>query len=114
MGVGFAGTSGGFDTAATAFTAGGVCFSGVGRGIGGLRVAFLDSYGGGGGGGSRLILGVLSTEFKMLSSERDRTNMDDELLDTGLGRSGGGGGGSYDEQRLATDGLYKGEYAPGS
>lgn len=90
-----AGTSGGLDTAATAFTAGGVCFSGVGRGIGGFRVAFLDSYGGGGGGGgSRLILGVLSTEFKMLSSERDRTNMDDELLDMGLGRSGGGGGGS--------------------
>lgn len=94
MGVGFAGTSGGFDTAATAFTAGGVCFSGVGRGIGGLRVAFLDSYGGGGGGGSRLILGVLSTEFRILSSERDRTNMDVELLDTGLGLSGGGGGGS--------------------
>lgn len=94
---------------ATAFTAGDVCFSRVGRGNGGFRVGFLDSYGGGGGGGSRLILGVLSTEFRMLSSDLDRTNMDDELLDTGRGRSGGGGGGSYDEQRLATDGLYRGE-----
>lgn len=72
-------------------------------------MAFLVSYGGGGGGGSRRILGVLSTEFRMLSSERDRTNIDVELLDTGRGRSGGGGGGSYDEQRLAIDGLYSGE-----
>lgn len=104
VGVGFAGTSGGFSTV-TALAAGGVCFSGLGSGIGGFRVAFLVSYGGGGGGGRRRILGVLSTEFRMLSSERDRTNIDDELLDTGRGRRGGGGGGSYDEQRLAIEGL---------
>lgn len=112
VGVGFAGTSGGLSTVtpvAVAFAAGGVCFSGLGSGMGGFRMAFLVSYGGGGGGGSRRILGVLSTEFRMLSSERDRTNIDAELLDTGRGRSGGGGGGSYDEQRLAIDGLYSGE-----
>lgn len=89
--------------------AGGVCFSVVGRGIGGFRMAFLVSYGGGGGGGRRRIFGVLSTEFRMLSSERDLTNIDAELLEIGLGRRGGGGGGSYDEHKLATDGLYRGE-----
>lgn len=113
VGVGFAGTSGGFSpvtaAAAAAFAAGGVCFSGLGSGMGGFRMAFLVSYGGGGGGGRRRILGVLSTELRMLSSERDRTNIDEELLETGRGRSGGGGGGSYDEQRLAIDGLYSGE-----
>lgn len=113
VGVGFAGTSGGFstvtDAAVTTFAAGGVCFSGLGSGMGGFRIAFLVSYGGGGGGGRRRIFGVLSTEFRMLSSERDRTNIDEELLETGRGRSGGGGGGSYDEHRLAIDGLYSGE-----
>lgn len=95
-GVGFAGTSGGFSSlAAAAFAAGGVCFvSDIGSGIGGFRMAFRVSYGGGGGGGSRRILGVLSTEFSMLSSDRDRTNIDVELLETGRGLSGGGGGGS--------------------
>lgn len=106
--MGFAGTSGGLSTitAEVALAAGGVCLSKlVGSGMGGFRMAFRVSYGGGGGGGRRRILGVLSTEFRMLSSERDRTNIEVELLDMGRGRSGGGGGGSYDEHRLAIDGL---------
>lgn len=60
-----------------------------------------------------LDLGVMSIEFKILSSDLDRENIDD-VCDTvdgcamrgGLnGVGGNGGGGSYDEHKLATDGL---------
>ena len=49
-------------------------------------------------------------DFKMLSSDFDRENITD--CGNGLGLSGGGG--SYDEHKLATDGLYIGEYVPGN
>lgn len=46
----------------------------------------------------------------MLSSDLDRVNI--VAVAIGLGRNGIGGGASYDEHRLAMDGLYNGEYAP--
>lgn len=84
------------------------CSNGVG--IGGF-VGFLQLYGGGGGGGKRFAFGIVSIELSILSSDLDRVNI--VAVAIGRGRNGGGGGGaSYDEQRLATDGLYSGEYAP--
>lgn len=75
--------------------------SSIGGGIGGLS----DFFGyGGGGGGSRFALGSVSIEFKMLSSDLDRANIDAAVV-IGLGRNGIGGGASYDEHRLAIDGL---------
>lgn len=54
----------------------------------------------------------------MLSSDRDREKIELDDDDTDIAcrcRSGGaGGGGSYEEHKLATDGLYSGEYVPGS
>lgn len=47
----------------------------------------------------------------MLSSDLDRANI--VAVAIGLGLNGiGGGGASYDEHKLAMDGLYNGEYAP--
>lgn len=47
----------------------------------------------------------------MLSSDLDRLNID--AVTTGRGLNGiGGGGASYDEHKLAIEGLYNGEYAP--
>ena len=93
-------------------------FSGIsiGTGIGGFLIGFFNSYGGGGGGGCLRTFGVLSMEFNILSSEREREKIDAGTVDVaiGLGRNGGGGGGSYDEHKLATDGLYSGEYVPGN
>lgn len=54
--------------------------------------------------------GSVSNEFKMLSSDLDRANM--VAVAIGLGLNGIGGGASYDEHKLAIDGLYSGEYAP--
>lgn len=82
-----------------------VVASSIGGGIGG----FSDFFGyGGGGGGNRFVFGSGSNEFKMLSSDLDRANIDDAVV-IGLGRNGTGGGASYEEQRLAIDGLYNGE-----
>lgn len=83
--------------------------SAMGGGIGG----FNDFFGyGGGGGGRRFAFGSVSIEFKMLSSDLDRANIEATVV-IGRGRNGiGGGGASYDEHRLAIDGLYNGEYAP--
>lgn len=82
----------------------------IGAGIGGFLIGFL-SYAGGIGMGRR-DFGVTSIEFRMLSSDLDREKMDDvddETVDVCAilgGRNGGnGGGGSYDEHKLATDGL---------
>jgi hypothetical protein len=77
----------------------------VGAGIGNFLIGFFNSYGGGGGGGSLRAFGVLSIEFKMLSSECDREKMDEDDEVIGRGRNGGGGGGSYEEHKLATEGL---------
>lgn len=85
-----------------------VVTSSMGGGIGG----FSDFLGyGGGGGGSRFAFGCVSIEFKILSSDLDRANIDVAVV-IGLGRNGIGGGASYDEHKLAIDGLYSGEYAP--
>lgn len=46
----------------------------------------------------------------MLSSDFERANIVAVVI--GLGRNGMGGGASYDEHKLAIDGLYNGEYAP--
>lgn len=46
-------------------------------------------------------------EFKILSSDFDRVNI--VAVAIVRGRSGIGGGASYDEHRLAIDGLYSGE-----
>lgn len=82
-----------------------VITSSIGGGIGG----FSDFFGyGGGGGGNRLAFGCGSMEFNMLSSDLDRANIDAVVV-IGLGRIGTGGGASYEEQRLAIDGLYSGE-----
>lgn len=54
--------------------------------------------------------GSVSNEFKMLSSDFERANIVAVVI--GLGRNGIGGGASYDEHKLAIDGLYNGEYAP--
>lgn len=54
--------------------------------------------------------GSVSNEFKMLSSDFERANIVAVVI--GLGRNGMGGGASYDEHKLAIDGLYNGEYAP--
>lgn len=85
-----------------------VATSSIGGGIGGFNDFFVY---GGGGGGSRFAFGNVSIEFKMLSSDLDRANIDAAVV-IGLGRNGIGGGASYDEHRLAIDGLYSGEYAP--
>lgn len=86
-----------------------VVTSSIGGGIGG----FSDFFGyGGGGGGSLFTFGCVSIEFKILSSDLDRANIDVAVCVIGLGRNGIGGGASYEEQRLAIDGLYSGEYAP--
>lgn len=82
----------------------GMVTSSIGGGIGGLSNFF--GYGGGGG-GSLFAFGSVSIEFRMLSSDLDRVNI--AAVAIGLGRSGIGGGASYDEHRLAIDGLYKGE-----
>lgn len=81
-----------------------------GGGIGGF-IDFL--WYGGGGGGSLFAFGSVSIEFNILSSDLDRTNIVVVVV-IGLGRIGIGGGGaaSYDEHKLAIDGLYNGEYAP--
>lgn len=85
-----------------------VVASSIGGGIGGLS----DFFGyGGGGGGNLFAFGIRSNEFRMLSSDLDRANIDGVVV-IGLGRNGTGGGASYEEQRLAIDGLYRGEYAP--
>jgi hypothetical protein len=55
---------------------------------------------------------VLSIAFKILSSECDREKIDD--VEDVIGRGLRGGGGSYEEHKLATDGLYRGEYALGN
>ena len=102
-------------------TGGGVTSSSTGVGIGGLLILFI-SYAGtlpfvGGGGGSLLDLGIVSIEFRILSSLRDRLNPPPELATMLCGRTGGSGGGGsqvYEEHRLATDGEYMGEYVPGS
>lgn len=79
--------------------------SSIGGGIGG----FSDFFGyGGGGGGNLFAFGSGSIEFKMLSSDLDRANIDGATV-IGRGRNGTGGGASYEEQRLAIDGLYSGE-----
>lgn len=76
-----------------------VCSS-IGGGIGGF-IDFL--WYGGGGGGSRLAFGSVSIEFRILSSDLDRVNI--VAVAIGLGRNGIGGGASYDEHKLAIDGL---------
>lgn len=83
-----------------------VVASSIGGGIGGFSDFF--GYGGGGGGGNRFAFGNGSNEFKMLSSDFDRANIDVAVV-IGRGRNGTGGGASYDEHRLAIDGLYSGE-----
>lgn len=83
-----------------------VVISSMGGGIGGFNDFF--GYGGGGGGGSLFTFGSVSIEFKMLSSDFERTNIDAVVV-IGRGRNGIGGGASYDEHRLAIDGLYNGE-----
>lgn len=95
---GFAGTEGGSSKLS------------IGAGIGGFLIGFL-SYAGGIGIGLR-DFGVTSIEFKILSSDLDRENIDDDVtVVVGAilgGLSGGKGGGtvaSYDEHKLATDGL---------
>lgn len=50
----------------------------MGAGIGGFIGFFLYIYGGGGGGGKRFAFGsfgIVSIEFRMLSSDFDRVNM---------------------------------------
>lgn len=59
----------------------------------------------------------MSIEFKILSSDLEREKMDevdDDIVDCAMWcrcclRGGAGGGGSYEEHKLATDGLYNGE-----
>lgn len=86
---------------------GGLSKLSMGSGIGSFRMVFFWSYGGGGGGLRGF--GVLSIELSMLSSECERENI--EAVDDVIGRGlkGGGGGVSYEEHKLATEGLYKGE-----
>lgn len=82
-----------------------VVTSSIGGGIGGLRDFF--GYGGGGGGTLFAFFGSVSIVFRILSSDLDRANIVAVVI--GLGRSGIGGGASYDEHKLAIDGLYNGE-----
>jgi hypothetical protein len=61
---------------------------------------------------------VESIVFKILSSDLEREKYDEDVVETDTmwrwRRGGAGGGGSYDEHKLATEGLYKGEYVPGN
>lgn len=78
-----------------------------GVGIGGFFKRRF-TYGGGGGGGIRFTFGSESSEFNILSSDRDRANKFVVLvLDAAkaAGCNGGGGGGSYEEHKLAMEGL---------